>query len=234
MEGRYPPGVIITLTDCTDTAQEAEFNRWSNDTLIPHIHALGFIRNTKRFENVLSDRPTFEGRPKYLTVWEICQDNLKQAFREFQQKRDELKTQGRGFDASVNMVDNVYAKTGPEIRTERTGRPVTGIYVVFNYCVDLARQDEFNQWYNERHSPEALAVGIWDTTYRYKVVDPSDPPHPIPYATLYEPSMDPLKAKLAWNPGFIRSMNQNDPLWVNLLGVIWTGAFRQIYPSLKG
>lgn len=194
------------------------------------MKALEFVQYVKRFENVLSDRPTFQGRPRYLTVWEVYQEDLKQAHREIRQRIAELTDQGKGFDSMVNMVDNMYRKVGPELRTERTGRPVTGIYMVLNYPVDLAREEEFNNWYNEKHGPEGLAVGIFDTSYRYKVVDPKDPPHPVPYVTLYEPSMDPLEARLAWNPDFIRSKWQNDPLWVDLLGVIWTGGFRQIYP----
>jgi hypothetical protein len=42
--------------------------------------------------------------------------------------------------------------------------------------------------------------------------------------------MDPLKP--VGMVGLCRSMNQKS-LWVNLLGVIWTGAFRQTYPPLK-
>jgi hypothetical protein len=232
MDGRYPPGVFITLSDCTEKAREPEFNKWSHEIFIPFIQRLDFARNTKRFENVLVDKDTFQGRPKYLTISEIYTDNLKQAHMEINKQHDQLKSQGRGFDAYANMIENIYARIGPEMRTDRTGLPVTGIYMVLNYAVDLAREDEFNDWYNKKHGPEALAYGIWDTCYRYKVVDPKDPPHPVPYVTLYEPSMDPLKARLAWNPAFIRSDNQHDPIWVDLLGVIWTGGFRQIYPSL--
>ena len=43
MEGRYPPGVLVALTDCTETAKEAEFNQWYNEILIPGIEALGFL-----------------------------------------------------------------------------------------------------------------------------------------------------------------------------------------------
>lgn len=233
MEGRYPPGVMVTLTDCTDTAKEAEFNRWCEKTLIPHVQTLDYVKYVKRFENVLADRPTFQGRPKYLTVWEIYKEDLKQAHREIRQRIAELTGKGKGFEAMVNMVDNIYRRTGPELKTERTGRTPTGIYMVLNYPVDLARDEEFNKWYNEKHGPEGLAIGVYDTSYRYKVVDPRDPPHPVPYVTLYEPSGDPLKARLAWNPDFIRKTWGSDPLWVDLLGVIWTGGFRQIYPALK-
>ena len=45
------------------------------------------------------------------------------------------------------------------MRTERTGRPVTSIYMVLNYPIDVSRDEEFNKWYNEKHGPEGLAMG---------------------------------------------------------------------------
>ena len=233
MEGRYPPAVMVHLADCADTAREKEFNEWYNNVLIPHVQALDFVRNIKRFENVFGDKPTFQGRPKYLSVWEVYREDLLEARREIYQHVAKLKEQGKDFDAMANMVYNMYGRVGPELRTERTGRPVTGIYMVLNYPTDASRDEEFNKWYNEKHGPEGLAFGVYDTSYRYKVVDFVEPPHQVPYVTLYEPSGDPLKARLAWNPDFIRENWQKDPLWVDLLGVVWTGGFRQIYPPLN-
>ncbi len=232
MEGRYPPGVLVALTDCTDPAKEAEFNNWYNKTLIPGIESLGFVRNTKRFENVMANTPTYLGRPKYLAVWEIYHDNLKQARQEILKRDAELKAQGKGFDAMVRMVDAVYANVGKELRTERTGQPVNGIYVVLCTPTDPARDKEFNKWYDERHAPDALALGFQDTCYRYKIVDQMDlVPFRHYYVSLYEMSMDPLEARTKLVS--YRSKWLNDPLWVDLLGTTWTGGFRQIYPAPK-
>ena len=153
MEGRYPQGSIVALIDCTDTAKEAEFNEWYNEILIPNVQALGFIRNAKRFVNVLSDSPTFQGRPKYLALWEVYHDDLKQAHQEIKERVVELKAKIKSFDAYVKLVDTLYGRIGPELRTERTGRPVTGVHVILCYPTDLAREDEFNKWYNEKHAP---------------------------------------------------------------------------------
>lgn len=232
MEGRYPQGAIVALTDCTDRAREAEFNQWYNETLIPGGQALGFVRNARRFVNVLSDSPTFQGWPKYLALWEIYRDDLKQAHAEMHEHVARVKAERGGFDFYIKFVDTLYGKVGPEFQTERTGRPVTGVYVVLCYPTDPAREDEFNKWYNEKHIPEILALGLYDTVYRYKIVDPNDPvPHQPPYATVYETSIDPLEAREKLVS--FRSKWSDDQVWVDLLGVYWTGGFRRIFPPLK-
>ena len=82
MEGRYSPGVFITLADCLDPARESEFNRWYNETLIPNMEASGFVRNSRRYENMFGNEVTFRGRPKYLALYEVYHDDLKQALKE--------------------------------------------------------------------------------------------------------------------------------------------------------
>ena len=231
MRGKYSPGVWISLADCTEQNREAEFNKWYNQTLIPNLESLGFMRNTTRFENVFSHTPTFMGRPKYLTVSEVYREDLMQALKEIRQKQAELASQGKGFEHRVEMMDTLFGRVGPEIRTERAGRPVRGIYVVVCYPTDPAREEEFNDWYNQKHGPEALALGFYDIAYRYKIVEPNDQiPYHFSYLTLYETSIDPLEARqklVSFRPKWVA-----DPQWVDLLGGGWTGGFRQIYPPL--
>jgi hypothetical protein len=231
METKDPRGVLIALSDCVDEGKEKEFNKWYNEIHIPEIEALGFVKNTKRYENVLSKTGTFQGRPKYLAVWEVYRDDLKLALEDIRRRDAELKEQGKGFDGIVKMVDALYEKVGPEITTERTGSPAQGVYLVLCCPTDPAREDEFNTWYDERHAPDALALGYQDTCYRYKIVDKSDViPFRYYYASIYDISMDPLEAREKLIS--FRYKWLEDPLWVDLLGVSWTGGFRQIYPAL--
>jgi hypothetical protein len=197
------------------------------------MEALGFIRNTRRYENVLSKEPTFLGRPKYLALSEVYRDDLEPALKEIRRFDAELKAQGRGFSAMVTKVDALYRRIGPELRSERSGRPVQGIHFVLTYCTDSTREDEFDKWYGERHAPELLEWGYHDTAYRYKVVDPNDPvPHQSsPYLAIYETSIDLLVALEAL-AGF-RKQSMSDPRWIELLNVYFSGGFRQIYPRLK-
>ena len=229
MDGRYPPGIMITLSDCTDASREIEFNNWYNQVLIPSMAELKFLRHAKRFENVLANTPTYLGRPKYLAVWEVYHNNLAQARETIISKKVKLQETGKDFNGMVKMVDAVYANSGKEQRTERTGRPVKGVYIVLCLPLNPLREDEFNKWYDDRHGPDILGLGLQDTCYRYKVVNKLDlVPFRHYYFSLYEMSMDPLEAlqKLASH----RPKWFADPVWVELLGTTWNGAFRQIYP----
>ncbi len=232
MKGQYSPGVWVSLADCTEQNREADFNKWYNEMMSPNLQSLGFIRNTTRFENVLSHSPTFMGLPKYLTISEVYRDDLKPALKEIRQKQAELAARGKGFDPKVEMIDTLFGRVGPEIRTERAGRPVMGIYLVVCYPTDPARETEFNDWYNQKHGPEALALGFYDIVYRYQIVEPNDLiPNHSSYITLYETSIDPLEARqklISFRPKWFA-----DRQWVDLLGVGWTGGFRPIYPPIK-
>lgn len=243
MEGSYPQGIAIALTDCTDTAKEEVFMRWYDEIKIPELEALGFIRSTKRYKNVLGDTPTYRGRPKYLAIWSFYHNDLKQARAELSQRSAAVVGEGKGSVSAnevvtypqfsyVRMVDTLYSEVGPEFRTERTGRPVTGVHLVLSFPTDPAREDEFNKWYNEKHVPEVLAIGLYDTAYRYKILDPNDRlPYRPYYAAVYETSMDPLEAHQKLES--YRSKWLEDPVWVGLHGVYWSGGFRQIYPPLE-
>lgn len=227
MEGRYTPGVLIQLTDCTDPAQEAEFNQWYDKTFVPKLEVLGFIRNTRRYENFLSKEPTFLGRPKYLLVAEVYHDDMKKALKEYRQFNKELKEQLQDFKAMVAKLDTIYERFGPELTSERTGRPVKVLYCGMIGCADPARDDEFNKWYRERHGPETL--DSWaDTQYRYKVVDPNDPvPHQSTlYISMYETGKEYSEVQKLL-PAF-REQSYSDPLWVNLLTVHFAALWRPI------
>lgn len=235
MEGRYPPGILITLTDCTETSKEAEFNRWYNSVLIPGIEALGFVRNSRRYENVLSHSPTFRGRPKYLALSEVYREDLKQALKEIRERETRIIDEGKGFTAVIAKVNTLYRRIGPEFRSGRSGRSVEAIYCGLLGCTDPAREEEFNKWYDERHAPETIENDIFsfDTGYRYKVVDPNDPmPHQSsPYLTLYETSMNPSTAIEGLAGLRKKSVAMADTIWIELLSVCFAALFRPIHPQ---
>lgn len=230
MDRRYPPGLMVTLADCADAAREEEFWRWYDQTLIPGMEATGWIRHTKRFVNVLADTPTFLGRPRHLILAEVYRDDLAQALQNIRRLESELQQRGKGFDAVVAMINTLYGRTGPEFHTERSGRKSRGVYGVFCYVKDTTKEAAFNTWYDDKHMPEALARGSYDTGYRYKIVDARDPdPFQPPYLSVYETSMDPREARDKLVQG--RSQWYVDPDWVNLLGLRYTGGFRQVFPA---
>ena len=223
MEGRYPPALLVTLSDCTDIAREDEFNAWHEHVLVPALQSLGWVERPVRFRNVLAGSHTYQGFPRYLTLAEVYREPSPDAWQEIVACRDRLVREGRGFDGIVSMIDALYARTGPEIRTAAASQPVTGVYLVFSYCRNGTRA-EFDRWYDEVHAPDVLALGYYHTAYRYTAAlkHPTVPE----FLTVYETSADPLAAR----NGLVgsRSLWANDSLWVNSLGLCWTGGFARV------
>ncbi len=72
MEGRFPGGVRLVLSNCTDPAREQEFNRWYEHTHIPDILKAGVATAGLRYENA----DLQPGEAKYLAIYEIARDDL--------------------------------------------------------------------------------------------------------------------------------------------------------------
>jgi hypothetical protein len=229
MEGRYPPGLFITLMDCTELSKEDAFNHWYNEIFMPAVGTLEYIRNMRRYKNVMSDSPTFLGRPKYLTLMEVYEENLEQALKAVHRREHEILKEGYGANEYITKVNTMYRRIGPEFRTGRTGEPVKAIYCGLLGCEDPSREEEFNKWYNERHSPETIINNIFsfDTGYRYEVVNPLDPvPHQSSrYLTLYETSADREEALKGLQELRKQSLAQKDILWIELLRVYFAGLY---------
>ncbi len=229
MEGRYPSAVMITLSDCVDSAREAEFNGWYDDVFVPRLEIAPLVKNVRRYVSAYKDEPTFRGRPRYLTIAEVEHDDAAEAGRTMRELYTEARAEHDGWELS--RLDTLYERIGPEFRSDRSGRPIEYVYCGLVGCTDAAREDEWNRWYNDKHSPDALAAPF-DTGYRYAVVNPLDPvPHQAtPYLSLYETGLE-LGALQQTLAAFRQEMIASDPLWVNLLAVSYSGLFKPLERS---
>ena len=57
MEGRYPHGLLLAITNCTDPSKEEEFNAWYNHMHVPDVTAPGIFRHAIRFVNTDPSAP---------------------------------------------------------------------------------------------------------------------------------------------------------------------------------
>jgi hypothetical protein len=73
-----------------------------------------------------------------------------------------------------------------------------GIMVVQSGPVDPAREDEYNDWYDNTHVPQICAIPGFVSARRYKVhgAHPADPAAPA-YLAIYEIDADDLAAPAA-------------------------------------
>jgi hypothetical protein len=221
MEERYPAAVMVTLSDCTQG--EEEYNTWQDEVFVPAVEAVDFVTHVQRYENAYRDETTYRARPRYLTIAEVEHEDVEEAGKQLRALYNDLRA---GRDASeLRRLDTLYSRIGPEFRSPRTGRPVQFVYFGLVGCTDTTREDEWNTWYDDKHSPDAL-LDAFDTGYRYRVVNPVDPgPHQSSrYLSVYEISHDlgHLQKLLA---DFRQEMIDTDPLWVNLLSVVYSGLF---------
>ena len=227
MEGRYPAGVYIVLSDCKEPSREGEWNRWYDKAFVPGLESLGFVSHSRRYENVFASEGTFRGRPKYLSVHEVAHADLPAALKAIHKRESELIAKGGGAaQAQLTKVNTLYGRAGPEFRSGKTD-PIQIIYCGLVGMLDRSRTAEFDKWYNDRHSPDALNAGLFDVGYRYDVVDLHDPlPHlSSPCLSLYESSV-PLPELQKKLESFRKAMIEVDPLWVDLLGIWYSGLFR--------
>ena len=73
-------------------------------------------------------------------------------------------------------------------------KPTLGILLVLSNCIDAAKEQEFNRWYEDVHIPDILDAGGFHTAYRYESLDPEATKGK--YLAIYETdNIDPAKAR---------------------------------------
>jgi hypothetical protein len=70
MEGRYPNGLLLAITNCTDPSKEEEFNSWYNHMHVPDVTAPGIFRHALRFVNTDPSSQAGQYVATYETNWE--------------------------------------------------------------------------------------------------------------------------------------------------------------------
>ena len=223
MEGRYPKGILIALTNCTDPQQEADFNRWYDQMHLKDVVESGAVTHPLRFRNI--QETLGPGEPRYLALYESDWEDQKAAYEAIARNRDRLTQAGRMHPTLDSVLSAQYCGIGPEARSSRSEARVAGLLMVTCECKDPEQELDFNEWYNHVHLPEILDTGVFHTAYRYHLVTP--PGHPR-YLALYETDLDPEEAA--------REFDKHRPKWVghhmvqNVLDVKIRGNFRRLSP----
>ena len=85
MEGRFVNCLLYVLTDCNDSAREAEFNHWYNQTHLPDLIGSGLFHTAIRFSK--AEGSLDPDGPRYLAVYESDSDE--------EESRKPKKTKGK-------------------------------------------------------------------------------------------------------------------------------------------
>ena len=170
MEGRYPKGVLVALSNSKPPVGEEEFNAWCSQVYLPLLTASGTFHHAQRYRDTRDQLEPGDGR--FLDVLETDSDDLRGAKLEFDQQVSQLeKKMGKDFPMDI-VFSGVLRATGPEFRLSPGPSSVTGLMILFANCKVEAKDKEFNDWYNQVHIPHVVAGGSYHTAYRYQSMDP--------------------------------------------------------------
>ena len=167
MEGRYPTGLLLAITNCTDASKSDEFNYWYNHMHVPDVTGPGIFRHAIRFANSDPASPAGQYVATYETAWEEVEKAMP-AHREAG-----ARTRGdedRGTPLIQPVTVGVFKRKGGEFNA--AAKPSLGMLLVLSNCKDTHDEKEFNRWYEDVHIPDILDTGAYHTAYRYVSTDP--------------------------------------------------------------
>ena len=167
MEGRYPNGLLLAITNCTDASKSDEFNYWYNHIHVPDVTGPGIFRHAIRFANSDPASPAGQYVATYETAWEEVEKAMP-AHREAgaMTRGDE----DRGTPLIQPVTVGVFKRKGGEFNA--AAKPSLGMLLVLSNCKDTHDEKEFNRWYEDVHIPDILDTGAYHTAYRYVSTDP--------------------------------------------------------------
>src|SRR2546428_10236710 len=161
MEGRYPNGLRLAITNCTDPSKEEEINAWYNHMHVPDETAPGIFRHAIRFVN--PDPSAQAG--KYVATYETNWEDVSKAMPAHREASVKLRERGdRGTPLLQVVRSGVFKRLGGEFCA--ASRPTRGILLVLSHSTDLAREAEVHPWYEDIHVADILESQAFLAAYR--------------------------------------------------------------------
>ena len=90
MEGRYPNGLLLAITNCTDPSKTDELTSWYNHMHVPDVTAPGIFRHAIRFANT---DPTSEAG-QYVATYETRFEEVSKAMPAHREASAKLSKDG--------------------------------------------------------------------------------------------------------------------------------------------
>ena len=167
MEGRYPNGLLLAITGCSDPAKADEFSNWYNHMHVPDVTAPGIFRHAMRFANTDPDSPAGQ----YVATYETNLEDVSRAMPDYLEASAKLRETGNRISPLLQTVTvGVFKRLGGEFTA--SVKPTRGILMVLSNCKDTASEEEFNRWYEDVHIADILDTGAFHTAYRYESLGP--------------------------------------------------------------
>ena len=227
MDGRFPRGILYTLSNIPNASSVDEFNYWYNYIHIPDLTDGGIVQQPTRYEMLSSTSDKFEGG-RFLDIWEVDRIDIGEAVQESLGNLPLLRKLGRMWPVSNVVWSQPFRSIGP--LTKPGGKCVTGILLALTRCTDPANEEEFNHWYDTVHVRHVLDTGLFHTGYRFESYYTPKTGEPK-YLAIYETAaQDPAAAEA-------ELISKHQPQWrarreySPYMEVVWRGCFRRIFPD---
>ena len=98
--------IFLVYTDCKDPSREAEFNDWYDNVHVPDVMQFPEFLSAVRYVN---DDPE-AGPGKFLAIYEMEGDDIKQTMASVRERLNKLKEAGRYSDLLVRVSATTYQK----------------------------------------------------------------------------------------------------------------------------
>lgn len=145
--------------------KETEYNQWYNEQHAPDVVSVPGFVTAQRFE--LASRQMRAGSPplpKYLVVYKIVTPNIKAVYEEVNRRGQNGQTRMSNSVDMKSFVNRTYRTIRPELSGNKklSGKAAAGTkqtYYQFVFGEAKEGQEQaFNDWYDQHHAPDILAV----------------------------------------------------------------------------
>lgn len=220
MDGRHPEAVRLTLTSCTDRANEAEFNSWYDKIHLPDILGSGIATHGTRFAD--ADRES--GNPAYLVLYELPVTDLERSNQAFADQVRRLSERGRMSKHLQIARRSMWRRIGGHVAAGQSRAKTAGLFIIESNCTSPAREREFNDWYDRIHLPDLLGTRLFQTAHRFHGMAGQEGGQ---YLAIYETDRDPLEAVNEFVRSYRPKLKAAGRL-SELIDITWRGIYRRM------
>ncbi|MCB0971534.1 MAG: hypothetical protein KDA97_08465 [Acidimicrobiales bacterium] len=164
-------GIAVTFSRPTDFTREAEWDEWYDDQHLPDtVGESSGAWVVTRFETV--ERPPLFSAPvgfTHMTVHEFT--DVDEQGPRFVERLRSLRSEGRIHPLHAVIGLDVFRAVGEWSAKPAPSDALVGHVFAYTMANDLAREEEWNQWYDAVHVPDMMEADAFSATTRWERLD---------------------------------------------------------------
>ena len=173
-------GIYLTYSRLLDHKRATEWDDWYDTVHLPDIVGSGSAWRATRWRRQGAGTDGWTNANIYEVEGPDIVANQKKASAHAPRWRAE----GRHFSDHALMDLKFFEPVGRWTGLADPSPDLTARRYVFSFCADRSFEDEWNEWYDEVHIPDVLALDGFVAATRWKLV--TTPPYGANYLALYD------------------------------------------------